>query len=522
MISKAVQEAFMARDLDNHDWLKDVPASDFDAILADKYGDFTFNDPPLWHHQKAAFILGASYPEFLYFLDMGLGKSRIILDQIRYRKHCGNLRAALVLVPNITNVFTWSVEAKKLAPDLTLQMLHGSSADKAEQVNIPADVYCTTYAGLTAMLSFPTEVKRKKGLVTEWVIDWELAHQFASLFNFLVLDESTEVKSHRSLQYELCKGIAKVCDYKYALTGTPFNRDLQELWPQFQLIDGGETLGRTLGIFRACFFREKKNYWGGYEYTFQKRQTKKLHEVIKHRSIAYDSDECVDLPPKREKLVKINFYGGAEPYYEAQRQKIIAAGKNVKLMENAFLRLRQISSGFLSYKDEDTGERIEIEFPENPKLDACMDRVSKLPINRKCIIVHEFIKSGDMISRALTKAKIKHCKIAGATKDKMGELQRFLDDPEYTVLVLNHMSGGKGTNIQVANYVIWYESPVSVINRLQTMKRAWRPGQTRKVMFYDLVVTGTVDEKILKYVKEGKDVMRAVISGEEPIQGVLI
>jgi SNF2 family DNA or RNA helicase len=96
-------------------------------------------------------------------------------------------------------------------------------------------------------------------------------------------------------------------------------------------------------------------------------------------------------------------------------------------------------------------------------------------------------------------------------------LHRFQRDAACRFLLLNNQSGALGLNLQVANYVIFYERPVSPIVSQQAEARCLRTGQQRTVFFYDLVAKGTVDEKIARYLEEGKDLFNAIVAGKETL-----
>ena len=176
-----------------------------------------------------------------------------------------------------------------------------------------------------------------------------------------------------------------------------------------------------------------------------------------------------------------------------------------------FLRMRQISGGFLGWKNDETGEKAELVFPSNPKLDRLVELLMELPVNRKAVVFHEFVHSGREICKALEKAKIKAGWLYGGTKDSRALQKQFDDDPRMTVLVTNWRVGGMALNLQVANYCIYYESPVGVVDREQSERRTFREGQTLPGFLIDLVCKGTVDQRILDFHKQGEDVFRALL-----------
>jgi SNF2 family DNA or RNA helicase len=293
-----------------------------------------------------------------------------------------------------------------------------------------------------------------------------------------------------------------------------------DLWAQFYLIDLGETLGRTISMFRDAFFNCKINYWGGYEYTLKNNMEDKLYERIKNKSIRYSEDEVNDLPDK----VYINKYvimpDEAFGYYDKAREGMIEALKGKKdyhTLQNNFIKFRQITSGFMRFKEEETNDKFDVEFKDNPKLDMLEELLLDVPSTSKVVIFNEFQKSGDMICARLKKLKIKHSRLYGGTKDKEKARDKFLNDKKCKVFVVNSQSGGVGLNLQIANYCVSYESPVSPIVRKQAEKRCHRDGSERTVFFYDIVMRDSVDEKILEYLEEGKDLFEAIVEGKEVV-----
>jgi len=127
------------------------------------------------------------------------------------------------------------------------------------------------------------------------------------------------------------------------------------------------------------------------------------------------------------------------------------------------------------------------------------------------VVFHEFIATGQMIEQALKKAKVKYLALNAATKDKKAFLGKFRDDDSFTVAVVNSKSGSTGLNLQRANHMTYYESPVSPIERQQSEKRTHRGGQTRRCYYYDLITIGSVDERIQEFIAEGKDLMTAIV-----------
>ena len=470
--------------------------------------------PPIWDrlkkHQKVMFIVAAKYGRVGIWADTGTGKSLLSIAIARYMRKRKNLRQALVLVPNKVNCTEWTREIEKHSPKTSYKILEGSTTQKWQTLEDgKALLTITTYVGMLHMVC--TEVPRKKSKRLKMVPDMKLVKHFASHFDGLFLDESTAIGNYRKLPFRICRQIAKGVQICIPLSGTPFGRDPTILWPQMFLVDRGQSLGESLGLFRAALFKEHENYWSGFpEYKFDKSKAGLLQRFLAHRSIRYEANEA-DLPRVVHIRKRLQLPEDAGDYYRKAKAKLIAAqSKNEK--ENMFLRLRQISSGFFGYKDENN-TKAEIEFSDNPKLQILTSILESIHGQAKAIVFHDFIMSGEIICRELKRLGIGYVWIHGGVKDPGKLLVQFDKDPDVGVMVLNS-AGAFGLNLQRAKYGIMFESPVSVIIRKQMERRFIRQhSEHDKVFLYDLIVEKTVDEQILQYHREGKDLLQAILEG---------
>jgi SNF2 family DNA or RNA helicase len=291
-------------------------------------------------------------------------------------------------------------------------------------------------------------------------------------------------------------------------------RDTMDLWSQFCLIDDGETLGKNITLYRESFYKTIVNYWGGYEYKLDPQKEPLLQKRLPNKSIRYDQSEVIELPTRVDRKIKIRLSTEAKGYYDSVVQGLIAVGKDYRKVDAVFVRLRQICSGFLQHKLDDLENKVVIDFKYNPKLEATMMLLDSIPVTSKVVIFHDFIHSGNLLEKELKKEHYKFVRLYGATKDKKSVLHSFMKDKKCRILLANSQSGGTGLNLQMANYCIMYESPVSSIVRKQSEGRIYRNGQTCRTFFYDIVVENSVEERILEYIKQGKDIFRAIIEGK--------
>lgn len=472
--------------------------------------------PPLWdklsREQKIMVVIGARTGRFLFFADCGVGKTLTAIVLARYFKEIGVLNKALVLVPRRTNKEEWIDEVAKHSPETKIVALPSEIEGKWAAVETPdAALVVDTYLGFLRMVTKLKEGKGKKK--NRLQPNRSLLSRLAKQVNGLVLDESIHAKNKKKLPYRVCRAVSKASKIAFGMTATPFGRDPSDMWGQFYLMDGGYTLGDTLGLFRKAFFRERDNFWGGKEYEFDKAKERLLHRCIADRSIRFEADKT-KLPRLVPIVKKISLATDAEVHYERAKQSLKQAG-NFREMKNAFLRMRQISSGFVGFWDDDNGTRAEFRFDENPKLDMLCSVIENIDPKHKIIVFHEFILSGQMIADELKEMKIDCARMYSGTKDVRKERDKFNRDPKCQVLILQN-SFGEGLNLQLAKYGLYFESPVSPVMRYQTVKRFERQHSTHGIVFqYDFLVKNTVDERIYGFLKEGKDLFDAVINGRQ-------
>jgi SNF2 family DNA or RNA helicase len=511
MIPKRKIKAFLTQPRDDLRTYKKLTLSQLEALKAQLPVQ-----PPIWNklkiHQKVGFLLGAKYGRIALWLDTGTGKSCLSIALARYFRKLKTIKRCLILVPNNINKYEWKREIKKHSPETSHVILSGSSLQKWDQLRSNQSfLVIATYAGLVRMAC--KIVKNKKGK-NKLAPDPKLVRELAKAFDGLVNDESTSLGSRSSLAFRICRQIGKKAPFVANLSGTPFGRDPTPLWAQMFLIDGGESLGKNLGLFRAAFFTAQENIWSGYpEYTFDKRKKGLLNRCLAHRSIRYEADKA-DLPPVVSIVKYIRLPSDAKTYYEKAKERLIAAHGNYQEQKNSFLRLRQISSGFLGYKDDERGVKAQVEFNPNPKLEMLLSIIQAAQASYKICVMHDFIFSGTMIARELKKLGIGYARVYGKTKKEAPEqLRKFDEDEDCRVFIINS-AGAFGLNLQRAKAMIFFESPVSPMIRTQMERRVERQGSTHnKVFRYDLLTEHTVDQQIRDMHAEGKSLLEAIVNG---------
>jgi len=510
LISKTAVAKYLNRVLEDSDELKHAPSKGLLEGLRELGYKYLREPRP---SQIACITAGLVYPGYLFFVDMGGGKSKSILDLIRVEKAQKALpKSVLILVPEQLHIVSWVEQIRVDAPDLDYAVLDGARERRLSLLARKCSVYVMLYKGLEVLMSRLDSDRHKR------VVEWDAAKSFASKFSMVVYDEGHRVGNYRSLGYSLCSILSSTIDRRYALTGTPFGRDPTPLWALFKLVDRGLTFGPYLGLFRAAFFTARDHYWKGIEYVYNDKMEPQLRRLMRNRSLRYNEAELdLELPPLQVIPIHLDLSQEGLTYYNRIVQRLREVRGDYKSLDAVFLRMRQCASGFLSLAADDDS-RIEVRFGENPKIEAVRQLLLDSPINSKWLVFYEYNASGLFLSQLLDEMKISYGRIWGGAKDVPGTFEYFLSNRFCRVLLLNNRLGTEGINPQHAcSRAIVYECPIESIRRQQLIKRLVRPGQKHPVFIYDLLMRGTVEEKILQYVTEGRDLLKSILDGSEAL-----
>jgi SNF2 family DNA or RNA helicase len=515
VINKRAIRKFLERKLTNFDWIKKYKKLELLNELSYLKPAPQFGKIKPWLHQMACFLICLELKRFMFNIDMGGGKSLLTIMLLMYRKQRGEKPRTIVFVPYITSVLTWIEQVEEHHTGLHIVPLLGTGEENLAALQGPGDLFVICYQSAVAMVT--ETVFNKKKQKNQWQLTAAQVRKYFAGFDMIVCDEIHKCSLPSSLTYRMCRAISGQCEWAFGLTGTPFGKDPIGLQPQFYLIDFGETLGTTVEFFRAVFYTEGKNYWGGYEFTFKKKLEPDLHRMVKNCSIYYGIDDLHDMPPKVYISKSLPPPPDSEGYCKAALKQINDAVKGkekgaYRVVESNYLKLRQLSSGFMTLRGEDN-DKIQIKFEDNPKLEALVDLVESMPSTSKMVVFHHFVYTNQLISDRLKELKIKHARVWGKARDPIGQLQKFKSDPNVRVLVINVRSGSSSLNLQFANYLVFFEQPDNPIDRQQAERRLWRPGQAKRVLIYDLLTRATKDHALHASNKAGEDLMQSIIAG---------
>ena len=420
--------------------------------------------------------------------DMGLGKTVQVLAHLVLEKERGRLQQPALVVAPTSLVGNWRDEAARFAPDLRVLVLHG--ADRAARYEaIPeADLVITTYPLL------PRDHE-------------DLCQQ---QFSLLVLDEAQAIKNARSQAAQVVREIP--AQRRLAMTGTPLENHLGELWAQFDAVEPG-LLGSRSSFNHT--YRTPIEKHGDRDR--QERLNRRIGALLLRRR---KEDVLDDLPPKTEIIHSLELAGGQRQLYETLRltqhervRESIAQrglGQSGIVVLDALLKLRQACCDPRLVKLE-AARKVK----ESVKLDALLDLLANLRTEgRRVLVFSQFTTMLGLIGDALTQRRIQYISLTGDTPSaaRTARVQSF-QEGKVPVFLISLKAGGVGLNLTAADAVIHYDPWWNPAVEAQATDRAHRIGQDKPVFVYKLICAGTVEEKIQAMQHRKAELAQAVLEG---------
>ncbi len=416
--------------------------------------------------------------------DMGLGKTVQVLAQLDQRRGKGK---SLVVAPR-SLLFNWRSEAASFAPKL--RVFEHASPDRAQDL-----------ASFVASVRDYDVVLTTYGLLRRdapWLKDFP--------FDYVVLDEAQAVKNADAASSKAARLLK--ADRRLALSGTPVENRIAELWSLFAFLQPG-LLG-TSRTFDAALSK-------GADPETLAALGRALRPYLLRRTKAQVAPE---LPEKTEQTLVVELEGEDRRLYDEMRDHYRAAilgrptttganGKAKMEVLTALLRLRQAAChpGLL---DKSRADR------SSAKLDALVPSLREIVDGgHKALVFSQFTSFLDLVEPKLIEEGLIFERLDGSTVDRERRVTRFRDDPACGVFLISLKAGGLGLNLVEADYVFlldpWWNPAVEA----QAIDRAHRIGQTRPVTAYRIVAKDTVEERILELQKTKRALADAVIRADE-------
>ncbi len=412
--------------------------------------------------------------------DMGLGKTLQVLSYLLAMKEAGQNLPSLIVCP-ASLVLNWEEECKKFTPQLHSIAVDGTAARRAElaQQWTQADLVITSYDLL----------RRDEKLYEE------------QNFYACILDEAQAIKNHTTQKYKaVCRIQSKV---RFALTGTPVENRLAELWSIFSFLMPG-----YLPHYKTFCERFEKPIVQEDDKNAVRRLNQLTQPFILRRM---KTDVLKELPPKTENIHRIEMEQKQRKLYLSAvidaRERLRAAKPEDKMAVFAVLmRLREICCDPSLVAEKWDGG--------SAKLDACMELVSSaVEGGHRILLFSQFTSMLDILAKRLEQENISHFTLQGSTpKAVRAELVRRFNNGEASVFLISLRAGGTGLNLTAADIVIHYDPWWNVAAQNQATDRAYRIGQKNPVQVYKLITQDTIEEKIVE-LQQAKQSLAETVTG---------
>ena len=420
--------------------------------------------------------------------DMGLGKTIQTLSHLLRLKESNKLKTSLIIVPT-SLLANWKNEITKFTPSLSKILLYGNEREHIFRRMKNFDIVITTYAVLTR--------------------DIEKLKEFE--FDYIILDEAQKIKNPRAkvtISVKLLKA-----KHKLALSGTPVENNLGEVWSIFSFLMPG-----FLGTYK--FFKEYFQNPIEKDKSIEKLYllNKKLKPFILRRT---KENVVKELPPKTE-IVKYTQFGEKQAkLYETIRvtmekkvkEAISKKGINSSHLTilDALLKLRQVCCDPRLLTD--LGETIN----ESAKLDLFLEIIEDLLLeNRKILVFSQFTSMLKIIEDELNKRDIEFVTLTGATKNREKVIKKFKNS-DIQIFLISLKAGGVGLNLTEADTIIHYDPWWNLAAENQATDRAYRIGQDKPVFVYKLIIENSIEQKILELQNKKADIQKSIYEENEII-----
>ncbi len=422
--------------------------------------------------------------------DMGLGKTLQLITLIC--KLTSKKGTKVLVVAPTTLLFNWKDELEKFAPHLDYFIHHGNRYDQVEALR-KHQVLLTSY-----------------GLV---INDLELLQQLE--FDLIIADESQAIKNTQSARY---KAITKLrANFRIALTGTPIENGLSELYAQMNFVNPG---------FFHSFTSFKENYLDPLKKgdgAILDELRKKIEPFVLRRT---KREVLKELPDKTEEYLYCEMVPIQRKIYDAYRNEYRdyllkkfeeegAAQSKMYVLEG-LTRLRQVcdATNLVSHTEE---------MEASAKIDLLLEHVKEKTGDHKLLVFSQFVKMLDIVQERLNENHISYTYLDGKTSLKERELRvnQFQQDPTKRVFLISLKAGGTGLNLTAADYVYildpWWNPAVEN----QAIDRCYRMGQKKNVIAYRMICKDTVEEKIVRLQESKSKLAGEVIAEGDSFLGEL-
>lgn len=406
------------------------------------------------------------HPACGLLLDMGLGKTVIALTAVdKLLFDYFEVAKVLVIAPLRVAQDTWSRECVKWEHlrHLKISKVLGSEKERRMALNRRADIY----------------------IINRENVEW-LSKEYKWDFDMVVIDELSSFKSYSAKRFKALKKMRPKVKRVVGLTGTPAPNSLIDLWPQINLLDMGERLGRFIGSYRRDYFEpDKRNRQVVFSYKPKVYAEEAIYRKISDICVSMKACDYIKMPERIDNRVEVSMDDKKMALYRKLECEMLLPfeGGDIDAVNAAALsnKLLQMANG--AVYDENKAVRL----IHNKKLDALEDLV-EASNGKPVLVFYSYIHDRDRIIKRFKAAELKTSE----------EIDAW-NSGGFEIAIAHPASAGHGLNLQAGgSTIIWFGLTWSLELYQQANARLWRQGQKDTVVIHHIITKDTIDELVMQ------------------------
>jgi len=470
--------------------------------------NYKFKTKP-YEHQMTALEKSWNKENFAYFMEMGTGKTKVLIDNMAMLYDKGKIDGALIIAPKGV-VKTWyEQELPTHLPNHieNVTVLWQSNITKGQQEKLESLFEIET--ALHILIMNVEALSTDKGV--------KFASKFLNSHKVLMaIDESTTIKTPTAKRTKNIIGLGKHAKYRRIMTGSPVTKNPLDLYSQCEFLNPYLLDFTSYYAFRNRYAEMKTMHLRGrsIQVVDEFKNLAELSDTVKKFSERILKQDCLDLPPKNFTKRHITLSSEQKKAYDQMKKAAMAVlnGKVTTTMTvlTQLMRLHQITCGHFTADDGST------QLIPNNRITELMNILEET--EGKAIIWANYQKDMtqilDNISKEYGPGSVVDYYGLTPQEDRQENIRKFQSDPKCRFLVGTPSTGGYGITLTAANTVIYYSNGYDLEKRLQSEDRAHRIGQKKNVTYIDIICEDTVDEKIVKALRDKINIASEVL-GEE-------
>jgi len=470
--------------------------------------NYKFKTKP-YAHQLTALEKSWNKENFAYFMEMGTGKTKVLIDNVAMLYDKGKIDSALIIAPKGV-VKTWyEQELPTHLPDHieNVSVLWQPNITKTQQEKLESLFEIETALHILVMNVEALSTDKGVKFATKFIN----SHK-----TLMAIDESTTIKTPTARRTKNIIKIGLNAKYKRIMTGSPITKNPLDLYTQCEFLDPWLLDFSSYYAFRNRYAEMKTMHVHGrsIQVVDKFQNLGELSDTVKQFSYRVLKEDCLDLPPKVFIKRHIALTPDQQRIYKQMKDQALAVlnGKVTTTMTvlTQLMRLHQITCGYVA-ADDGTTQAV-----ESNRLNELMSILEDT--EGKVIIWANYqLSVGEIIQKIIkVYGPDSYVHYYGLTpqEDRQDFIRKFQNDPKCRFIIGTPQTGGYGITLTQANTVIYYSNGYDLEKRLQSEDRAHRIGQKKTVTYIDLIAEDTIDEKIVEALRKKIDIASQVM-GEE-------